>query len=82
MTLGDFSWGKFNVTTPSADHVEHWSTVCEGISVSGQLGTVLGSVLENPDVIHLKVHNPVHRPASHLLYCSLGPTQSIYQTVS
>jgi len=53
---GDFSLGKFDVTLDCfcGRQLERWSTACGEIPTPGPLGTVLGGVQENPDVILLK----------------------------
>jgi len=53
---GDFPLGKFDVTFDCFcdRQSERWTTACGKIPTSAPLGTVLGGVQENPDVILLK----------------------------
>ena len=79
--MAGFFVGKIQCDTQtSADsQQERWSTACGEIPMSGPLGTVLGSMQENPNVICLKNAPSDGGSGPHQIHSSLGPPESTPQ---
>jgi len=57
-----------HLTASVAGQLECWSAACMEIPMSRPLGTVLGSVWENPDIIPSKVPHPMWVSRPHLKF--------------
>jgi len=57
-----------HLAASAAGQLECWSAACVEIPMSRPLGTVLGSVWENPDIIPSKVPRPMWVSRPHLKF--------------
>jgi len=78
ITGGIFHWENltWHSNASAASQLECWSTACGEIPTSGPLGTVLGGMWENPDVIPSKVPLPTGHLDAHIIHSFLGPPES------